>query len=161
MSSRHAWFVDSSVILRAVVNGSSAAKTWFVHAVRDGDSFFGSRMLELEVRRVVRNGGGDQSDADYYLEAFQFLSVTDDLIDTAIALPQPLGGADSLHVATAMRLRPLPLTFVTHDAQQARAIQAAGMFPVLDPVTDDENHSPVSGGEAQRELGERGVVPPH
>ncbi|MCL1841569.1 MAG: hypothetical protein FWF75_07480 [Propionibacteriaceae bacterium] len=59
-------------------------------------------------------------------------------LDDAIALSHPLGAADAIHVATAMRLSSLPLPPATHDAQMARVAEATGLFPVVDPVTDDQ-----------------------
>jgi len=137
------WYVDSSVILRAIVNGSTAARTWCSAAVKQGDAFYGSRMVELEVRRVVHNTGHTQREADAYLDLFHLISITDDLIDDAIALPYPLGGADALHIATALKLQTLAPTLATHDAQMAHAAQAIS-FPVTDPVTDDNRRPPVA-----------------
>lgn len=59
-----------------------------------------------------------------------------DLCGEAIALDPVLGGADSVHVASAVRLGVDKVTIVTHDAQMARAAVSLG-FDVLDPVTDD------------------------
>ena len=138
------WFVDSSVIVRALVNNSTAARRWLDAQDKAKDEWYGSRMLELEVSRVVRDAGADPRDADHYLDRFDLVSITDDIVDAASALPHRLGGADSIHVATAMRLRSLPLTFITHDPQQARAIEASQMFDVHDPVADDPTRSPVA-----------------
>jgi len=139
-----AWFVDASVILRAIINGSAAVENWFASAVGNGDSFYSSKMLDLEVRRVVRNNGADQSIADDYLERFYFAKVTPEIIEQAIQLPMPVGAADALYVVTARELNIIPFTFVTHDAQQARAAKAVGKFLVQDPVTDDPNRPPVT-----------------
>ena len=138
------WFIDSSVILRGLLGNSNAVRTWFADRGKNDDAWLGSRMLELEVRRVSRNSQIDTRDVDYYLDRFEFIAVTDNLIDDAIAMPHRLGSADALHVATALKLHPLPLTFVTHDAQQARAIQAMHAFDVHDPVTDDPKRPPVA-----------------
>ena len=91
-------------------------------------------MLELEVLRVVRNAGLPTDVANEYLDEFALIAVGDDLIDEAIALDPVLGGADSVHIAAAMRLGADRVTIVTHDAQMARAAASLG-FEVLDPVT--------------------------
>ena len=140
---RATWYVDSSVLLRALLGDSAAAKSWFEQAKAHGDRFIGSRMVEVEVRRVVRNIGQPQDAADAYLDEFALDSIDNDLLDESIAIPHPLGAADSIHVATAMRLGTGTLTLVTHDAQMARAAQALG-FTVHDPVTDDPNRAPVA-----------------
>lgn len=100
-------------------------------------------MLEVEVRRVVHNVGGDQDIASEYLDEFTLLRIDDDLLDEAIAIEQRLGGADSIHVATALRIGTRTLTVATHDAQMATGALALG-FAVVDPVTDDRNRGPVA-----------------
>jgi predicted nucleic acid-binding protein len=136
VSSERTWFVDSSVLLRAIADKSAAAREWFESAYAAGDRFVGSRMLELEVLRVVKNAGLATDVANEYLDEFALIAVGDDLIDEAIALDPVLGGADSVHVASALRLGVDKVTIVTHDAQMARAAASLG-FEVLDPVTDD------------------------
>jgi predicted nucleic acid-binding protein len=128
-----------------MVNNSVAAQTWLKQCEANGDQFYGSRMLELEVRRVAQNAGRPQGDAEADLRPFHIVSITDDLIDDAIAIPYPLGGADSLHVATAKRIRNLPgFALATHDGQMASAATALNLFPVFDPVTDDPLRPPVA-----------------
>ena len=134
--SERTWFVDSSVLLRAIADKSAAAREWFETAYAAGDRFVGSRMLELEVLRVVKNAGLATDVANEYLDEFALIAVGDDLIDEAIALELVLGGSDSLHVSAAPRLGVDRVTIVTHDAQMARAAVSLG-FEVLDPVTDD------------------------
>lgn len=135
-SAERTWFVDSSVLLRAIADKSDAAREWFETAYAAGDRFVGSRMLELEVLRVVKNAGLPTDVAGEYLDEFALIAVDDDLIDEAIALDPVLGGADSVHIASALRLGVDGVTIVTHDAQMARAAASLG-FEVLDPVTDD------------------------
>ena len=134
--SERTWFVDSSVLLRAIADKSAAAREWFETAYAAGDRFVGSRMLDLEVLRVVKNAGLATDVANEYLDEFALIAVGDDLIDEAIALELVLGGSDSLHVSAAPRLGVDRVTIVTHDAQMARAAVSLG-FEVLDPVTDD------------------------
>ena len=135
-SSERTWLVDSSVLLRAIADKSDSAREWFETAYAAGDRFVGSRMLELEVLRVVTNAGLPTDVANEYLDEFALIAVGDDLIDEAIALDPVLGGADSVHIASALRLGVDRVTIVTHDAQMARAAVSLG-FEVLDPVTDD------------------------
>lgn len=142
-SPERTWFVDSSVLLRAIADNSTAARTWFESAYAAGDRFVGSRILELEVLRVVKNAGLSLDVATEYLDEFALVAVGDDLIDEAIALDAGLGGADSLHIAAALRLGIDRVTIVTHDAQMAKAAIALG-FAVLDPVTDDPQRGAVT-----------------
>ena len=135
-SSERTWFVDSSVLLRAITNKSAATREWFESTYAAGDRFVGSRMLELEVLRVVKNAGLATDVAEEYLDEFALIAVEDDLIDEAIALDPVLGGADSVHVSSALRLGVDKVTIVTHDAQMAGAAISLE-FDILDPVTDD------------------------
>lgn len=136
------WYVDSSVLLPAIVEQSRAAKTWFEGASARHDRFIASRLMEVEVRRVTKNLGVDQDLVSEYVDEFFLMSVNDELLAEAIALDERLGGADSIHVASALRLGPAALTVVTHDRQMATAATNLG-FTVFDPVTDDPNRGPV------------------
>ena len=144
-SAERTWFVDSSVLLRAIADNSVAAREWFEAAYAAGDRFVGSSMLELEVLRVVKNAGLSTDVAREYLDEFALVAVTDDLIDEAIALDPVLGSSDSVHVASALRLGAAHVTIATHDAQMARAAAALG-FVVFDPVSDGPGRTPVVPG---------------
>ena len=125
---------------------SRAASDWFEAAAAAGERFVASRLAELEVRRVLRSlglGRAAQDVASEYLDEFTLVSVADDLLQAA-AIEFPLGGADAIHVATALRLGPAAVALVTHDAQMARAAISRG-FDVLDPVSDDPGRWPVDG----------------
>lgn len=141
-SSERTWFVDSSVLLRAIADKSAAAREWFETAYAAGDRFVASRMLELEVLRLVKNAGLPTDVANEYLDEFALIAVGDDLIDEAIALDPVLGGAESVHIASAMRLGADRVTIVTHHAQMARAAASLG-FEVVDPVSDDPGRAAV------------------
>lgn len=142
MTEVRTWYVDSSVLLRAMVDQSPAARSWFEGRVEADDRFVASRLMEVEVRRVTRNIGVDQDVVGEYVDEFLLMSVNDELLAEAIALDEKLGGADAIHVASAMRLGPAVLTLVTHDRQMATAATNLG-FEVLDPVTDDPGRPPV------------------
>jgi predicted nucleic acid-binding protein len=146
MTETPTWYVDSSVLFRAIVDQSPAAKAWFETATAARDRFIASRLMEVEVRRVTKNAGVDQDIVSEYIDEFFLMSVNDELLTEAIALDEPLGGADSIHVASALRLGPATLTLVTHDRQMATAATDLG-FTVLDPVTDDPKRGPVSNRE--------------
>lgn len=142
-SAHRTWYVDSSVLLRAIVDSSRAASAWFEAVVANGDRLVASRLLEVEVRRVVRTIGGDQDVVTEYLDEFVLIHIPDDLLDEAVAIEQRLGGADSIHIATALRVGTRAVTVATHDKQMATAAVALG-FDVTDPVTDDPHRGPVA-----------------
>ena len=142
MAEKQTWYVDSSVLIRAIVEQSPAARAWFEEASRRGDAFIASRLMELEVRRVTKNADIDQDIVTEYVDEFFLMSINDELVAEAIALEERPGGADSIHVASALRLGPTALTLVTHDRQMAVAARNLG-FTILDPVTDDPHRGPV------------------
>ncbi|MDR2378586.1 MAG: type II toxin-antitoxin system VapC family toxin [Bifidobacteriaceae bacterium] len=137
------WYVDSSVLVRAITDDSPAAKDWFDAASAGGDVFVASRLMEVEVRRVTRNAGVDQELVGLYLDLFVFLPVDEDLMAQAIAIPRPVGGADAIHLAAAMRVGAGALKLATHDKQMADAAPRLG-FGVIDPVVDDPRRGPVA-----------------
>ena len=142
MNTETAWFVDSSVLIAAMLGKSPAAKSWFDRARARGETFLGSRLLEVETKRFITNKElskeikRGQIVPDLYLDKFELFLIDDDLLDEAIAIRQPLRGADAIHVATALRVGPDETTIVTHDAQMSRACEALG-FAVIDPVADE------------------------
>jgi len=149
MAEVRTWYVDSSVLLRAMVDQSPAARAWFESRIEVGDRFVASRLMEVEVRRVTKNAGVDQDVVSEYIDEFLLMTISDDLLDEAVALDEKLGGADSIHVASALRLGPGALTIVTHDRQMATAALNLG-FDVLDPVSDDPRRGPVHLGPPSR-----------
>lgn len=151
MADKQTWYVDSSVLLRAIVEQSPAARKWFEDASARGDIFIASRLMELEVRRVTKNANIDQDVVTEYVDEFFLMSVNDELVAEAIALDERLGGADSIHVASALRLGPTALTMVTHDRQMAISSFSLG-FKILDPVTEDPNRGPVDRDLGQKQI---------
>jgi predicted nucleic acid-binding protein len=142
MAEVRTWYVDSSVLLRVIVDQSPAARAWLQERVDAGDRFVASRLMEVEVCRVTKNAGVDQDVVREYIDEFTLMAITDDILGGAVALDQKLGGADAIHVASAVELGPDAIAIVTHDRQMAAAAADLG-FDVLDPVTDDPGRGPV------------------
>ena len=136
------WYVDSSVMLRMVKEGSVAVRRWFDEAVAAGDVLIASRLMPLEIRRTLHNHRLSLSNANISIGRFLLLSVDDALLDEAEQLAPVLRGADAIHLASALRVGG-PITVVTHDAQMAAAARQLGLA-VLDPVTDDPTRPPVA-----------------
>jgi hypothetical protein len=99
--------------------------------------------MEVEARHLVTNYGGDSAILDDYLADFHVQQVDEPLMHEAIAVPGVISGADSVHLASALRIRNDDPIIVTHDAQYARAARALS-FEVHDPIVDDPNRPPVS-----------------
>lgn len=134
------WYVDSSALLRAMVERTTGARRWFEQASARGDRFVASRLMEVEVRRVTENAGVDQGIVGQYVDESMFLHITDELLDRAIAFDQHLGGAGAIHVASGLLIGADVLVLVSHGRRMLAAARALGLR-VLDPVDGDENPS--------------------
>ena len=150
------FYVDTSVLLRALLGDSAAAVGWFNdrHAARD--LLVSSHLIAPETWRPLRNRRlcgepvvGDDDVAKWLARIGQ-IDVTRALLDQAGQLDAELRTADAIHVATAISLAPRRVVVVTHDAQMAAAVERlTATYPtvtVLDPVTDDPRRAPVAPG---------------
>jgi predicted nucleic acid-binding protein len=135
-----AWLVDSSVILRAVLDKSAAALNWFAEQDSKNVTLTCSKMAEVEVWRTARRRGADFKEIGEQLDKLVAISITDEIAEDAMALTPSLSGADSIHVATALVVR---VGVATHDAEMAIGAKALGL-KVVDPITDDPNRLPVA-----------------
>jgi len=134
------YLVDSSVLLRAIIEGSPAARKWFEGM--DAGSMVASKLLEVECRRVLLNrailaGGPDVPvDPSPFLDRIALVDVSDSVLRQAGRVRAVVKSADAIHLATALELAPDPVTVATHDVQMSSAALALGLA-VFDPVTDD------------------------
>ena len=131
---REYWYLDTSVALRILLGHSQTAIDWFDSVASQGATFISSRLLELEMKRVLRRESIDTGSADAFLAEFALLSVDDHLVAEAAAIRPHIKSLDALHLASAQRLGPPHVTVVTHDANLALVADALG-FEVFDPVT--------------------------
>jgi predicted nucleic acid-binding protein len=148
-TSSTAYLIDTSVLLRAAIDGSQAAAEWFDARITDEAFLVGSRWLATEALRVVvnrelRSEVVDRTAVEELLAAIDLLTLDDEIADRATLIRHDLRGGDSLHVATAQRLARDGggVVVVTHDEKMAVAARALG-FAVVDPVTDDPGRGPV------------------
>lgn len=132
-------YVDSSVLLRVVLNERGALREWR-RIVRP----LASELIRLECRRTIdrariRERLSDEDVAQQreavldVLDAFDIVPV-DSLILERAAEPFPtlLGSLDAIHLTTALlaRDRVEDLYFATHDVELATAARSMG-FKVL------------------------------
>jgi predicted nucleic acid-binding protein len=130
------WYIDASVTLRYLKEGSVSTKRWFLETLENGDHLISSKFSQVEVLRTLKAAGLDLTIAFDHFKDYMFMDVDNALVDEAILLEPRLRAADALHIASANRLGPDVIHIVTHDAQMASAARELG-FTVKDPVSDD------------------------
>jgi predicted nucleic acid-binding protein len=132
-------YVDSSVLLRIVLNERGALRTW-----RRIDRPIASELIRLECRRTIdrariRERLSDQTVARLraavlgLLDTFHILPLDTVVLERAAdPFPTLLSSLDAIHLASALLVRSqvADLRFATHDGELATAAQAMG-FEVL------------------------------
>jgi hypothetical protein len=129
-------YLDSSVVLRVLLNQLGALDSW-----GEWDAAFSSELLSIESRRVIdrlrlegRIDDEDVAQAHDELrrveETLGIILLTRTIFRRAAApMPTIVRTLDAMHLASAVVLRDFrdePLTFATHDQQQATAARALG-----------------------------------
>lgn len=132
-------YVDSSVLLRVVLNERGALREW--RRIRRP---IASELIRLECRRTIdrariRERLGDEAVAQHreavlgLLDAFDMVPLDGVVLERAAEpFPTLLGSLDAIHLATALlvRVQVEDLYFATHDGELATAARAMG-FKVL------------------------------
>jgi predicted nucleic acid-binding protein len=132
-------YVDSSVVLRVVLNERGGLREW-----RRIARPLASELIRLECRRTidrarVREWLGDRAVAQQreavlgLLDAFDIVPLDSVVLERAAEpFPTLLGSLDAIHLATALlaRAQVEDLYFATHDDELATAARAVG-FKVL------------------------------
>ena len=138
-------YVDSSVLLRVVLDEPGALRAW--HRI---DRPFASELVRLECRRTIdrariRERLSDQAVAEYrasvleLLDTFHILELDTTILERAAdPFPTLLSSLDAIHLATALLARTQvdDLRFATHDGELAIAARAMGfeVFGVPPPA---------------------------
>ncbi|WP_029088015.1 type II toxin-antitoxin system VapC family toxin [Brevibacterium album] len=132
---RAAWYIDSSIALRILLGHSRTAVEWFDAQAEAGSALISSRLLELEMTRVLRREGLGVTAAEAFTAELTLLRVDDALLREAAAIRPHVKSLDALHLASAQRIGPGHVTVVTHDAAMARVADTLG-FDVFDPAAE-------------------------
>jgi len=137
-------YLDSSVAIHYTSGHSPAAVKWINNDFKKGAIYFSSQLLRTEMVRTYLRLGDDLEDVTRFIRGIILLDLDNDLASEAAAIKPIVKTLDALHLASALRLSDFgPVTVVTHDAQMAQAAQQLGLA-AYDPVTDDQNRTPVA-----------------
>ena len=128
------YYIDTSAALKLLADESHSqpfARFYDAHA---GAGWVSSTLLRVELMRAVRRAmPAAIPDARHLLLAFDYISIDEDVIDTAMDEPdRMLRSLDAIHLASARLLLPELGGFVTYDDRLAAAASTAGMT-VVDP----------------------------
>lgn len=130
----NAYYLDTSAALKLLVAESHSGP--FAHFYDDhaGAAWVSSTLLRVEVMRAVTRGmPAAIPDARDLLLAFDYISIDDDIIDTAMNEPDSkLRSLDAIHLATARLLGTDLGGLATYDERLEVAGTGAGM-PIISP----------------------------
>lgn len=123
------FYLDTSAALKLLsreAHSLSFAQFYDEHA---GDIWVSSTLLRVETMRSVRRTlPAAVADAQDLLEAFDYVSIDDEVIEGVMAEPEPLlRSLDAVHLATARTLGAALDALVTYDDRLADAARGAGM----------------------------------
>jgi predicted nucleic acid-binding protein len=128
------YYIDTSAALKLLVEESHSKAFAAFYDGASGATWASSALLRIEVMRAVtRVFPALLPDARELLLAFDFVSIDDDIVDTAMNEPdRMLRSLDAIHLATARALGPDLTGLATYDDRLAAAGKDAG-FEIVNP----------------------------
>lgn len=123
------YYLDTSAALKLLVEESHSKAFAAFYDNSPGASWVSSALLRIEVMRAVtRAQPAALPDARDLLSAFDFISIDDDIVDTAMNEPdRKLRSLDAIHLATARLLGTDLDALITYDDRLATAAHDAGI----------------------------------
>ena len=129
------FYLDTSVVMRALLGHSPTAARWLFDASSDNSStLFSSRILRTEMTRVLRREGLPVSTRDEVLDYIYLMPMSESVLAAAEVIGPVVKTLDAIHLGSVV-VSGLDAIVVTHDAGMAAAAKELG-YVVFDPVTD-------------------------
>lgn len=129
------FYLDASVALHAVLPwGDVRARKWLVSLDDGAESLLSSRLLELEMVRVLRRERLDTAWTALVLDRLDVVSLDDHVLQRAADIKPHVKSLDAIHLATCALLGS-KVSLVTHDVNMANVAEALG-HAVFDPLHD-------------------------
>lgn len=125
------YYVDTSVLGRAVLRQPRSAVAWFESAVEAHD-LISSRLLKTEMTRLVRREGMAITERDEVLDFIAMVPVDHAILTEAEAIVPHVRTLDAIHLATALRSGIEDLVIASHDRHMLDVAQQIG-FTTFDP----------------------------
>ncbi len=128
------YYFDSSALVKmfSSENHSVEFQNFFLTQSKAHSKLFSSALSKVEIFRSLQRQEKDVSLVDEFLKSLSLLRLSDSVISLAQIVAPGLRSLDAIHLATALQLRPLDLTFVTYDKPLAKAAKEAGL-PCISP----------------------------
>ena len=128
------YYIDTSAALKLLAEESHSRAFAMFYDESAGASWVSSTLLRIEVVRAVgRAMPAALPDARALLQAFDYVSIDDEVVDAAMNEPdRMLRSLDAIHLATARVLGPDVDGLATYDDRLAAAAKDAGIA-VIDP----------------------------
>ncbi len=128
------YYFDSSALVKVFSseNHSVEFQNFFLTQSKAQSKLFSSALSKVEIFRSLQRQEKDVSLVDEFLKSLSLLRLSDSVISLAQIVAPGLRSLDAIHLATALQLRPLDLTFVTYDKPLAKAAKEAGL-PCISP----------------------------
>ena len=128
------YYFDSSALVKmfSSENHSVEFQNFFLTQSKTQSKLFSSALSKVEIFRSLQRQEKDVSLVDEFLKSLSLLRLSDSVISLAQIVAPGLRSLDAIHLATALQLRPLDLTFITYDKPLAKAAKEAGL-PCISP----------------------------
>jgi predicted nucleic acid-binding protein len=126
-------YFDASAIVKLIIREPESAA--LVASLETTTRYVTSRLSPVEVTRAAaRHGGVDAARVMSVLNAFDQIELTNEVATRAGSLAPPeLRALDSIHLSSAIGIRPELKAFVVYDEQLAAAARVHGL-PVASPA---------------------------
>ncbi|ENO17837.1 PIN family toxin-antitoxin system [Schaalia cardiffensis F0333] len=131
-------YLDTSFVGLIFLNQEHAQEAnQILHDLGKDNFFASSRLLEVELIRLMRRNGLALDDVNEYLRELYLLPIDDAVVERACTLTGSLKSLDAIHLATALTIDSPrdPVTFLTHDARLLAEAKRLGLNTL--PLTGD------------------------
>lgn len=131
-------YLDTSFVGLIFLNQEHAQEAnQILHDLGKNNFFASSRLLEVELIRLMRRNGLALDDVNEYLRELYLLPIDDAVVERACTLTGSLKSLDAIHLATALTIDSPrdPVTFLTHDARLLAEAKRLGLNTL--PLTGD------------------------
>lgn len=127
-------YIDTSAAVKLVAPEAETAALQAWMRSRNGETFFASQLLRIELLRTVTRIAPDRLDrAREVVKGLALIRIDDTIVTAAESLPPTiLRSLDAIHLATARSLGADVSAFVTYDVRLADAAESFGI-PVAAP----------------------------